>query len=88
MSRIIAHCTRRVRKLSYQRRHEGACYLQSTSMATTAISRIVATIQVPDSHISLVVGPDWADVETYNRHIQTCEQSDDLSIGALRLVRK
>lgn len=58
MSRIIAHCTRRVRKLSYQRRHEGACYLQSTSMATTAISRIVATIQVPDSHISLVVGPD------------------------------
>lgn len=25
---------------------------------------------------------------TYSRHIQTCEQSDDSSIGALRLAKK
>lgn len=58
MSRILAHCTRRMRRLFYQGRQEGAFGLQSTSMATTAISRIVATIQVPTPHVSLVVQPD------------------------------
>lgn len=87
MSRILAHYSRRMRRLFIKvGTKEDSAYNQYPWLPQPSAGLLQQYRSLPTTSVSLY-GQTGYDA-TYSRHIQTCEQSDGSSKGALRLARK